>query len=142
MNLIMDLVNGALVKNALRPASISSATTTTGPIVDMLLANHRGQAHLIVNKGAITNGTFVLQLTESDDSGMSGATNITAGSESGTVTLTSADTNAASPSIIRFLRTKRYVQLSIVSTGGTVAGVLSATIVAQLSRPGATNAVP
>ena len=75
---------------------------------------------------------YLLALTESDDSGMSGATAIPDAQLIGTeanVTLTAAIVAGANWPTVGFFSTKQYVQVSFVSSGTSSGATIVATAV-------------
>jgi len=142
-----DLPGNALVVAGLRPTRITTNTSTTGFTLDANQAAVHSFINLVVMPGVITDGTYVYQVTESDNSDMSSASNVTAGPESGTVTLTSADSNgyrgtAGATHTSRFPRTRRYVRVNITSTSVGSRGFHSAVFVVSKNRPGETASAP
>jgi hypothetical protein len=104
-----DLYNSAVELVAVAPATISSDTTTAGIIIDT-----QGCESAMVNciTGVVTAGDVTLSVTESDDSGMSGATAISGDFVIGSFTANSTANTVVSTGIVA---QKRYVQVSIIS---------------------------
>lgn len=128
-----DLHSNILAERAISPAAaIGSSTTTTSQIIDRL--GYDSLEFLIIS-GALTDGTYTPSLFESDDSGMSGETEVTAAASLlGTAALaTFALTNDDVVKKIGYRGNKRYVRLKIVSTVVTTGGFLCA--VAIKSNP-------
>ncbi len=109
-------------------AAISTNTTTAGTIMDT--ADYDGGMMISVAAQAWSDGTYVISLTESDDSAMSGAVAIAdaklIGTEAG-ITLTAATVAGALMGTIGFFSTLRYVQVSFVSTGTSSGATIFAT---------------
>ena len=104
-----DLYNSAVELVAVAPATIASDITTAGIIIDT-----QGYESAMVNciTGAVTTGDVTLSVTESDDSGMSGATAIAGDFIIGAFTANSTANTVVSTGIVA---QKRYVQVSITS---------------------------
>jgi hypothetical protein len=123
---IRSNLEGQLVFNA----TVSSDTTTAGTIIDT--ADYDGGIKLDFIVSAYTDGTYTPLLQESDDSGMSGATDIPdaalIGTEAGAaLSAVTADTEVLKS--LGFFSNKRYVQVSLVSTAVTTGATLQ--VVAQ-----------
>lgn len=102
---------------------ITSNTTTTGIIVDTAKFDPGiMMAPQIVEFSA---GSFAFSLTESDDSGMSGETNVTGDNlifppgVTTLPTLTALSADNVSLSRFGFFSTKRFVRIAVVSTGAS-----------------------
>jgi len=99
-------------------ANISTDTTTAGAIIDT--ADVDGGVSYELLAQAWTDGTYTPLLEESDDSGMSGATAVPdenlIGTEAGAAVSALTAAGAVLTSFGAF-GTKRYLRLSIVSTG-------------------------
>jgi hypothetical protein len=125
----IDLHTRILGTPALNPQTISSDTTTNGVIIDTLGYQ---SIEFILQSGVITTGVFTPVIYESDDSGLSGATAMPTDYLLGTYALAtfttaSADDNACKQ--VGCLPKKRYVRLSIVTTGSTANGIIGAVAV-------------
>jgi len=109
-------------------ADITSDTTTTGEIIDT--ANTRGNT-FIISSPVFSDGTFTPLVEESDDAGFSGATAVPdknlLGTEAGAA-LTALSALSSNLASIGFFGTKRFVRLSLVSTGTTSGARLNATL--------------
>ncbi len=109
-------------------AAISTNTTTDGTIIDT--ADYDAGIMISAAAQAWTDGSYVIALTESDDSAMSGAVAVAdaklIGTEAG-VTLTAAIVDGANLPTIGFFSTLRYVQVSFVSTGTSSGATIVAT---------------
>jgi hypothetical protein len=114
-------------------AAISTNTTTAGQIIDM--AHFDGGVMWSFVALAYTDGTYTPLIEESDDSGMSGATTVPADRLIGTTAavataLGAATTLGANLARLGIVWSKRYVKISMVSTGVTT----GATIVAVATK--------
>lgn len=120
-----DLHNNILAAVALATATINSNTTTSGLIIDT--AGYES-LEFIVLSGTITDGAYALNILESDDSGMSGATSVPAADVLGDLTgFALADDNVVKR--IGSIGKKRYQQLQIISTAVTTGGSFGAVAV-------------
>jgi hydrogenase maturation factor len=116
---------------ALSPRVINTDTTTVGAIID-LQENNRG-AMLAIMSGTVTDGSYVPLIEEGDASNLSDASavadadlyrkGVAAGQEAD-ATFVAADDNKIKK--ISYLGKKRYIRLSIVSTGTTTGALISA----------------
>lgn len=110
--------------SALNPTTIASDTTTNGIIIDT-----KGFQSLtfILQSGAIAAGTATPTLEEDDVVGFGSATTVATGDLLGTIAdATFADTDDDAVKWIGYRGKKRFVRLSIVTTGSTTSTVLSA----------------
>ena len=114
-NRIDDLV-------AMTSQTIASDTTTVGEIID---SKGFESLEFIAQSGTITDGAYALLLEESDDSGMSGATVVSADETLGELT-GFASTDDDSTIRVGSIGKKRFQRLSLVSTGTSSGGVFSA----------------
>jgi hypothetical protein len=114
-----DLHNTTSAVNALNGATIGSSTTTAGPTID---CQGFDSLEIIVRSSAWTDGAFAVNVTESDASA-SGFTAAPASSVLGAGQSIGAANTLAK---VGYIGTKRYVRVSIVSTGVTSGGHLSA----------------
>lgn len=121
-----DTVNGMSVRNALNTAVIGSSTTTNGVIIDT--QGFQGLTFLL-NVGARTDGTYVASLTHGDDSGLSDGAAPAADDILGSISLNAAQTYGK----IGYVGNKRYVRLSVVSTGVTSGATVGGSAI--LGRP-------
>lgn len=112
---IKDIRSDLKVLNAFN-ATISSNTTTNGVIIDT--ADYDMGIMFTLTAAAYTDGTYTPLIRESDASDMSGANDVAddnlIGTEAGAV-INALNT----PKTIGIVGTKRYVRVSIVSTGVT-----------------------
>lgn len=115
-----DAHNNMEQKVALNLQNITSDTTTVGNILD--LANVEA-IEFLITAGAITDGAYAILLEDGNDSGLSDAAAVADAQLLGTEALaafTATDDNKASR--IGYLGNKRFVRMSIVSTGITSGG--------------------
>ena len=119
-----DLHNNIKAQVALDITNISSNTTTNGNIIDM---QEFGSVEFILQSGTLTDGAYALLIEEGDASNLSDATAVADGDLLGTeagATFAATDDNAVKK--IGYIGNKRYVRLSVVSTGTTTGGTVSA----------------
>jgi hypothetical protein len=137
------------IKNysALNIVAISTDTTTNGNIID---TKGFESTEFVIHAGTITDGSYAPAIYESDDSAFAtsnqivdpllvGTTNVveplpaygSATDPVGDATFAATDSNKVAR--IGVLNKKRYVRLSLASTGVTTGGTLSA--IAVLSYP-------
>ena len=111
-------------------AVISTDTTTNGAIIDT--ANFDRGVTFIILAPVYTDGTYTPVIEESDDSGMSGATDVTdaqlIGTEAGAV-ISAVSGSGANLASIGVFSNKRFLRLKIVSastsTGATISAVVN-----------------
>jgi len=120
-----DFHNRISAVNAFSAATIATNTNTDGVTVDL---QGFDSCEIIARTGAWTDGSYALQVLESDASG-SGFAAAPASSVLGPSAAIGAANTVAR---IGYVGTKRYVRLRIVSTGTTSGASLSA--VAALDR--------
>ena len=118
--------------NAFNIQLINSDVTTNGDIID---TEGFDSFLFVVLSGTLTTGTFTVLIEDGDDSGLSDAAPVS----DTFLTNTEADTSFAASEgnkskTIGYLSNKRFIRLSIVSTGGTANGTIGA--VALLGNPG------
>ena len=122
-----DLVDNVKVSRAISPAAVITANgTTTSQIANR--ADFDSLA-LIIALGAVTDGTWVVTMYESDDSGMAGETAVAAGDLlglSGAATLSLTTTDANKVKKIGYKGSKQYCRAKAVQSGATSGGFLSA----------------
>lgn len=108
-------------------AIITTDTTTAGAIIDT--ADFDGGVVYNLLTTVYGAGTYTPVLTESDDSGMSGATNVPAaniiGTLAGAALGTAVTASGAVLSSFGAFGTKRYLQLSITSATATTTTVVA-----------------
>ncbi len=125
-----DGFSDKLVLEALASVTVSTNTTTVGEIIDT--ADHDMGLAFFVDMTAFSAGTFTLLFEEGDDSGLSDAT--TVGDEKiipegGPAALTAATSGAFVGNGL--FSTKRFVRLSVVSTGASGSNTFNAIAVQQ-----------
>lgn len=122
-----DLHNNIKELVALNPVAVTATVSTA--IID---TKGYDSLEFVVAAGVITDGTYVFTLTESDDSGMSGATALPADETLGSVPtlLLSEDQKIQR---VGSIGKKRYQQMTITVAGTTTGGVLA--VVAILGHP-------
>lgn len=123
-----DMHNNVDEKNALNVEPITTNTTTVGNIIDT--AGFESLEFVVV-LGDRTDGTYTLKLEDGDNSGLSDAADVAADLRLGALTAMNASDQVAR---IGYIGHKRYVRLSIVSTGVTT-GVDAAGAIAILGHP-------
>jgi hypothetical protein len=119
-----DLYHDCQVTSAFNSATIGSDTTTNGVIVDT--AGFEALT-FSVQSGAITDGAYTVTMAHSDASDLSGSEAVPADEVLGSIAFALAEDNVAKR--IGYIGKKRYVRISIVSTGTTSGGVFSATAI-------------
>ncbi|MBZ9674546.1 hypothetical protein [Mesorhizobium sp. ES1-1] len=124
-----DSANGMTPKVALNTAAITSSTTTNGVILDTQGYN---ALTFVLNVGARTDGTYTLAVTHGDDSGLSDGATPAADDLVGTAAGT-AVAAAQTMKKLGYVGNKRYVRVSVVSTGVTSGATVGATAI--LGRP-------
>lgn len=123
-----DLHNNVLQKAALDTTAISTNTTTAGAIID---TKGFESIEFVVQAGTLTDGAYTVKLEDGDDSGLSDAADVSSELVLGGLPAF-ADTEDNAVKRVGSISKKRYQRLSIVSTGVTTGGTLSA--VALLSH--------
>ena len=122
---MMDLHNNIKTSPAINPGAILTDGTSTGATID---TKGYGSLEFSVQAGALTDGTFTCSLWESDDSGMSGETEVAAtdllGSAPSFAGATAADDNATKR--VGYRGNKRYVRMKCVRAGTSTGGYLCA----------------
>lgn len=122
----MNHTIGERIKNkiALNLQTISTNTTTNGNIIDV---QGFDAFEFYITSGTLTDGTYAILIQDGEESDLSDAADVT--DENLTVTEASvgfADTDDNTIKHIGYIGNKRYVRLSIVSTGTTSGGVFGA----------------
>lgn len=120
MNNVFDLHHKVSQSAGLTSQTIATDTTTVGEIIDT--AGFTVLEFLLLS-GTITDGAYAVSMTESDDSGMSGETAVSAAETLGDADYALADDDTAKR--IGYIGKKRYVRLAIVSTATTSGGVFA-----------------
>lgn len=124
-----DLHHNVKGVNALNIQAIATNTTTVGNIIDTVSFE---SIEFLIQAATLTDGAYALKLEHGDDSGLSDAADVPAAEVLGALTgFVATDDNAVKR--LGYIGKKRYVRLSIVSTGVTTGGTLGAT--ASLSHP-------
>lgn len=124
-----DMHSDVFAKVAKNTAAIASSTTTAGNIID---TNGYEGLEFILQSGAWTDGTYTPLIEESDDAGMSGSNAV---DDDDLIGLEADAAIGAANTVKRigYVGDKRYVRLSIVSTGVTSGATIGATAI--LGRP-------
>lgn len=131
-----DLHNSIKAVVALQPQSITTNTTTVGEVVDTL--GHES-VEFIVAAGSLADAALVPAVTECDTSGGTYTAVADAdllGTEAGAALAATDDATAAK---IGYLGSKRFVKLSLVSTGASGANLVGAVAVLGHARTSASN---
>lgn len=119
-----DLHHNLNLTTALNTAAIGSNTTTNGAIID---TKGFSSLEFAIKSGTLTDGTYTPALTEGDASDLSDGTAVAAGDLLGTIagaTFAATDDNKVKK--IGYTGGKRYVRLSLVTTGVTTGGTIGA----------------
>lgn len=120
---LRDIYNNKKVNIGLDVAVIGSNTTTVGNIIDMQGFDSIMWEMFI---GALTDGSYLPLIEDGEDAGLSDAAPVVDDQLLGTeVDATIAAANAISK--IGYVGSKRYVRLSMVSTGVTTGATVGAT---------------
>lgn len=118
-----DLVHSILVKPAYAGGTISTDTDTSGAIVIDTLGY--GSIMFAVYSGAITDGTYKLEINETDNAdGTTDAAEVGSYQEQESFVAASDSTTK----VVGAAMTKRYAVLNIASTGTTSGGVFKGAI--------------
>lgn len=130
-----DMLNQIEIKRCISPVSVSDNTAQTGQIIDR--ANYESLTYVIAcGSIADADATFAVTITESDDSGMSGATAVAAADLIGTTALASFQFDSDNKCFkLGYKGSKRYTQVTITPTNNASAALMSA--VAILGFPAA-----
>ncbi len=125
-----DLHNNIELRKALSITAIGSNTTTLGDTID---TKGYGAIEFNLLSGTITDGSYAIQVFESDASNMAGESQLGADDLIGSApTFILTDDNAVKKIGVK-KGNKRYFRLKIVSTGVTSGGTLSATVLLGLA---------
>lgn len=119
-----DLHNNIKAEAALNIGAISSNTTTAGNIIDM---KGFGSVEFIIISGTLTDGTYTPLVQEGDAANLSDASSVDDADLLGTesdAAFAASDDNTVKK--VGYIGNKRYVRLSLVSTGVTTGGTLTA----------------
>lgn len=115
MNNMFDLHHKSTAVVALTTQAITTDTTTVGEIIDT--ADFKGLEFVFLT-GTLTDGDYAIDLYESDDSGMSGETIVSAAEMLGDINI-DADTDDDAVTRVGYIGKKRYVRAKVVSTNTT-----------------------
>lgn len=108
-----------VVLSAFENQTISSNTTTTGAIIDT--AGYDNGVYFAIGCNAYTDGTYTMTIQEGDDSGLSDASTVTTSQlvYGAYPALKAAIAEGSACAKEAVFSTKRYLRMSIVSTGVT-----------------------
>lgn len=118
-----DGFSSTSVQRGLASTAISSDTTTTGDIIDTA-AFDMGNSFFL-NIEIFVDGVYALSFEESDDSGMAGATVVTADQIIGAAVSLTAATGAGARSGNGVFSNKRFLRPRVISTGTTTGATVS-----------------
>jgi hypothetical protein len=119
-----DLRSLLELNTAFNVGTIGSSTTTNGNIIDL---QGNESATFDIFSGAITDGTYLPNIQEGDDSALGDATSVTADYLVGTyadATFVAADDQTHKT--IGYVGKKRYIRLQLISSGVTTGGMFGA----------------
>lgn len=122
-----DLHSNIKATPALNAQSIATNTTVNGAIIDTLGFE---SLEFLIQSATITDGTFAPSLTEGSQANLSDGAAVAAADMIGTVaaaTFIATDDNVTKK--LGYKGSKRYVRLSLTSTGVTTGGAMSGTAV-------------
>lgn len=123
MQLITDLLNGAIIGQTLAP--VSKSATANGASVDLNNADVR--THVIIDNGVVTGAAiWAIQMQYSDDN-----SNWTNEADSRAL---SGSISAAGLTVLSYQRTGRYARAVITLVSGT-SSILAVTVLAQKHNP-------
>jgi len=122
---VRDLTNNVAVENALDLQEITTDTTVTGTTIDLQGSN---SLMFTVKTGTVTDGDYEVQLFASNDSGMSGESEITDADDGllGTIVDWVADDDDDKIQQFGYGGDLRYTRIKIVSTNTTSGAFVSA----------------
>lgn len=119
-----DLHNNVKTQIARNFVAITSNTTSAGSIIDL---KGYGSCEFVIASGTLTDGAYAILIEDGDNSGLSDAAavddNYLLGTEAA-AGFAATDDNTVKK--IGYVGSKRYVRLSIVSTGVTSGGTIGA----------------
>lgn len=120
-----DLKNNVSVANALNIQAISSNTSVAGVSID---TKGFESATFAIQSGTLTDGTYTPEVSESDDNSTftAVADDFLIGTEANAVLVATDDNKVKT---IGYVGKKRYVKLTITSTGVTSGGTLGASVI-------------
>ena len=135
MSSSVDIHNDLTQTASMGPVAIATNTTTAGAIIDT-----QGFAALefVISSGVITDGAYAILMQDGDDSGLSDAADVADTFMTNTeASVAFALTDDATVKSIGYVGHKRYVQLSIVSTGTSSGGLFAVTAIqgAAFTKP-------
>lgn len=121
-----ERVTEDIVLSAFEPQILSGSTTTAGSIIDTV--GYSKGVYFAMQVNAWTDGTYTMKLEQGDDAALGDAEVVpTANLVYGTLPAVSAAIAEGSPYAKEgVFGTKRYLRLSIVSTGITTGATVSA----------------
>ena len=123
-----DGFSDKLVTEALASTAIGTNTTTVGSIIDT--ADYDMGVAFFADVTAYTDGTYTFLFEDGDDSGLSDAATVSTDKIIGSaVSLTAVTSGAFAGNGLH--STKRYVRMSVVSTGTTTGATINAICVEQ-----------
>lgn len=120
-----DLKNNVSVVNALNIQAISSSTATAGVSID---TKGFESATFAIQSGTLTDGTYTPEVSESDDNSTFTAVSddFLIGTEANAVLVATDDNKVKT---IGYAGKKRYVKITITSSGVTSGGTLGVTAI-------------
>lgn len=120
-----DLKNNVSATNALNIQAISSNTSVAGVSID---TKGFESATFAIQSGTLTDGTYTPEVSESDDNitFTAVADDFLIGTEANAVLVATDDNKVKT---IGYVGKKRYVKLTITSTGVTSGGTLGASVI-------------
>lgn len=142
-----DLHSTIFAEVALKNAAIVGSTTTVGEIIDMGAVPGQEALEFIIQSGTLVDGVYVAKVEDGNDAALADAADVSSEfllPTDGTALTDATFTLAADSDQVRrlgYVGHKRYVRLSIVSTGITSGGPMSAVAVKGnlLTNPSAAN---
>ena len=117
-----DQKSSILGENAFDNQEIASDTTTVGEIID---SQGFESLTLLIQSGVLTDGAYVAKVEDGDDSGLSDAADVDSDLLIGSLP-SFANTEDQTVKSVGYVGKKRYVRLSITSSGTTTSGFFSA----------------
>lgn len=126
-----DLHHNLKVVQAFNAATVATSTTTAGAVID---TRGYGSIEFILSIGTRTDGTYTPLLEESDNSDMSSSNAVADGDLFGTEALAAVAASNGIGRVGMWVGSKRYVRLSVVSSGVT-SGATSVHAMAILGTP-------
>lgn len=122
---IKEVATKQIVIDAFESQVIGSNTTTTGAIIDTV--DYDNGIYFAVDCKSYTDGTFTLKIEDGDDSGLSDAADIPAAQlvYGSLPALSAAITEGGALAKEGIFGNRRYVRVSIVSTGVSTGATIS-----------------